>query len=63
MIARPPRYYDKLFDLTDSDSFAIIKARRVNAALANPDNDYERRAVKEKVQQARFKKLIRPIEI
>lgn len=63
MIARPPRYYDKLFDLTDSDSFAIIKARRINAALANDDNDYERRAVKEKVQQARFKKLIRPIEI
>lgn len=60
---RPPRYYDKLYDLEDSRSMARIKAEREERALAHSnDNTPERLAVREVVLHARCKKLIRSYE-
>lgn len=62
LVARPPRYYDRLFDLTDSESFAIVKAKRKLSAKDRPDNSFERLAVRERVLQLKLKSCVRPIE-
>lgn len=59
---RPPRYYDKIYDLDHPDVFRGVKARRKYRAAKNPDGTYERLHVRETVQLARLKKLIRPYE-
>lgn len=60
--ARPPKYYDALFDLEDPELFARIKERRKNKAKNNPNNEFERLEVREKVQKAKLKKLVRQFE-
>lgn len=62
MKARPPKYYDKLFDLQDSSTFCQIKEKRVNLAKLSKHNSPERLAVREAEQVLKFKKLIRPYE-
>lgn len=59
---RPPRYYDKLYDLDHPDVFRGVKARRKYKASKSPDGTYERLHVRETVQLAKLKKLIRPYE-
>lgn len=63
LICKPPRYYDKIFDLTNADLLIKIKAKRTQKAKLNCENNsYERLDVRERVQKARFEKLIRPLE-
>lgn len=62
VVAKPPKYYDRLYDLTDHDSFVRIKLRRRTAAKERPDNSYERLTVRERVQVLKSRKLVRPLE-
>lgn len=60
---RPPRYYDSIYDLYDSDSFATIKKKRMlrlNDHLG--DLTPERLSAREEVQLSRFSQLKRSYE-
>ena len=62
IIARPPKYYDKLFDLQDSDNFSRIKSKRVKMAKLSVHNTADRLYAREQCHLASSAKLIRPIE-
>lgn len=62
MIARPPKYYDRIYDLQENESFCRIKEKRVNMAKLSLHNSPERLAIREAVQKLQFAKLIRPYE-
>ena len=62
LIARPPKYYDNLYDLKDSEKMRRIRVSRRLKAESSGDNTYERRLVKEKIQYRKFEKLVRPYE-
>lgn len=62
MVARPPRYYDRIYDLTDHLAFAKIKARRIKRAKGSDDNCLSRLSVREACQVEKAKKLYRKFE-
>jgi len=62
LIAKPPKYYDKIYDLTDHSLFCKIKAKRVLQAKGSDDNCLSRLAVREVVQKRRAEKLVRKFE-
>lgn len=58
-----PVYYDKIYDLTNPQEMANIrKARQRRAAEHKEDQTPDRLAVREEVQLARFRKLVRSFE-
>jgi len=60
---RPPKYYDRQYELTDPKTFRNIRgARVVRAKTHADDNTPERLSDREKVQQAQAKQLPRNIE-
>lgn len=60
---RPPKYYDRIFESTNPDMLKDIKERRkLYAEEHRFDSEPERLSVREKVQQLKLEKLIRPIE-
>nr|QJB19643.1 MAG: replication initiator protein [Microvirus sp.] len=61
-VARPPKYYDKIFDLTNHEVFSKIKNRRILKAKESEDNCLYRLAAREGVQKARMEKLVRKFE-
>lgn len=69
MQIRPPRYYDKLFDLENPDEMAKIKAKRQHAALVSAFNkaqqtnliEVDRLQVEESALTARLKSLERKL--
>lgn len=62
-LCMPPRYYDKLRQDVDPDSFAKAKLVRVERALLRADdNTYARLRVKEKCMDARIRLLVRNLE-
>lgn len=54
---RPPRYYDKLFDLTNHEKMVSISEKRLKKAKENPDNSFQRLKVKEAIKMEQFKRL------
>ena len=59
----PPRYYSNLYELEDPVGFSELKAKRMDSAKEfSFDNSMPRLRDREKVQKARFSKLIRPYE-
>lgn len=66
---RPPRYYDKLFDIDAPEEMSKIKAKRQHAALVDAFNksqqteliDVDRLAVEESALMARIKSLERKL--
>ena len=56
---RPPRYYDKLFDLDNPAGFSEIREKRILKAKQSVDNTPDRLAVREGVQIAKANMLIR----
>ena len=66
---RPPRYYDRLFDLDNPDQMAKIKAKRQHDALVDAYNkslqtnliEPDRLAVEEAALTARIKSLERKL--
>jgi hypothetical protein len=60
---RPAKYYDELYDRMNHGELSRIKIKRVEKAKAYAkDITPKRLRVREKVQQLKSKKLIRPIE-
>ncbi len=60
---KPPKYYDKIFDLTYSKGFNMIKGMRERRAKKHAaDNTPERLQVKEICQKAKLKLLTRGYE-
>lgn len=75
IVCKPPRYYDSLYDNIEPDEMKLIRYRRKKSSCEisslgefispYPNTDEassDRLEVKEKVQKARAKKLIRPVE-
>ncbi len=57
---RPPRYYDKLYEITNPDDLARIKLEREEKALKHAANNTpERLKVRETIQKAKAKRLPR----
>lgn len=69
MKAKPPKYYDKLYDITNHDEMEIIKIRRKKTqenAERNKDQRTtktraERRKIQERTNQEKNRKLIREL--
>lgn len=60
---RPPRYYDRQYELTDPEDFEMLKLKRLEASKAHADdNTPERLAVKEKVFAAQLSQLTRNVD-
>lgn len=60
---KPPRYFDKLYDVINPDDMARIKEERIAGAIVNiEDNVPARLEVKEELQLLKAKKLIRGYE-
>ncbi len=57
---RPPRYYDKQYEITNPDDLASLKlARERNAQRHRDNNTPERLAVRETIQETRLRQLPR----
>ena len=59
---KPPKYYEKLYEMQDFEKLCCIKSIRKIKAKMSTDNTHERLLVREKVQIARFQKLPRILE-
>jgi len=59
---KPPKYYDKIYDLTDPKNLSNVKAERINNARGNPNNTPEQLAVKREITSIRARNLIRSLE-
>ncbi len=59
---RPPRYYDKLYEMTNPDELAIIKEKREQQANKHAANNTpERLKVREYIQEQKSKLLLRTL--
>ena len=61
MKLRPPKYYDKLYDIDNPAGFLEIKAKRELKAKESIDNTPERLEVREAVQRSKYDRLIRKL--
>lgn len=61
--AKPPKYYDSRYELTNPDDFKAMKDRRRNTAKKHEDNNtFDRLRVREEIQELKAKQLIRSYE-
>lgn len=61
---KPPKYYDSLFDLHNPELMRSIKAERCEQLKKHADNNTpDRLNVRERIQQLKAEKLIRPLEV
>ena len=58
---RPPKYYDKLYDVTHPEEMEVVKRKR-RQSINKEDNTYDRLEVKEYLQKRSFNQLKRIIE-
>lgn len=62
VLARPARFYDKIYERMDKDAFEVLKSLRKKKASENTDNTRERLEVKERLQNLKFKQIKRSYE-
>lgn len=59
---RPPRFYDKQFEITNADHFLLLKRRRTRAAIKHADNNTPSRLkVRETIQKRKADQLLRKL--
>lgn len=58
----PPKYYDKRYELTNPQDFAIIKKKRIDRAKASPDNTPDRLKARHDILRRKLTKLKRGYE-
>lgn len=58
----PPKYYDKLYELTEPQKFASLKLARTDRANADTNNTPERLAARREILQRKLKRLPRSYE-
>ena len=61
-LCKPPRFYDKLFEIDCPDKFEQIKEARRQKAINNPENTVSRRKVKQELTTIRQSKIGRSYE-
>lgn len=61
-LAKPPKYYDSLFELDNPSRLALLKNRRKEYAKNNPENTEERRAVKAELAAIKLNQTSRTYE-
>lgn len=61
-LCKPPRFYDKLFEIDFPDKFEQIKEARRQKAIENPENNEHRRKVKQELTSIRQSKIGRSYE-
>lgn len=60
---RPPKYYDRLYEVCDSRSYKDMRAKRITRARCHTDNNTSSRLrVRETVQKARIERLPRNLD-
>lgn len=59
---KPPKYYDRLFEVDSPDEFAIVLKKREESAKANRDNSPDRLKVKKIVKLSQIQQLKRRYE-
>lgn len=62
-VARPPKYYDKIYDLQKKDFWRIRLIRQLKANIYSRDTTLRRLCDREAVQILRSRKLIRSLEV
>lgn len=62
LICRPPRYYDRLYDLQQPETMADLKRQRKHRAQENTNNTPERLEARERVAQVKQKRLVRNVQ-
>lgn len=60
--SKPPRYYDKQYEIANPEHFGIIKEVRKREAGKSPHNSPERLRVREKIKKAQISKLKRGLK-
>lgn len=58
----PPKYYDRHFELTNPEEFALLKQKRIDRAKADPNNTPERLASRHDILKRKLTKLERGYE-
>lgn len=59
---RPPKFYDRLYEIDDEVGYELVKARRKAEAKKYADNQTpERLRVREAVKKAQISRLVRPL--
>lgn len=61
-LAKPPAYYDAIYEGVNPSHFQKLKAERRRQALLNPDNNDDRRAVKAEIAKLKQAKIPRHYE-
>lgn len=59
---KPPRYYDTLYEIENTDHMQQIKANRMQYAKQATDNTFERLKTREESQEIRQSRITRKIE-
>lgn len=62
-VAKPPRYYDKVFSAISPVHFEVISKKRTKAAVNNPDMSAARLSVRSRSASLRAKNTIRRMEV
>lgn len=57
-----PKYYDRVYELTNPKEYGSVRSLRISNARGNPDNSPRRLEARERVQQAKMHLLERPFE-
>lgn len=60
--AKPPKYYDNLYDIDNPDHMKVLKEKRKAAALAKPELDYKRQEALDELQRLKLKRVPRKYE-
>lgn len=57
-----PKFYDRCYELTNPDTFGVIKSFRIDKAKKNPDNSPERLKVRHEVAKNVYKTCVRKLK-
>ena len=60
--AKPPKYYDNLYDVDNPERMRLLKDKRKAAALLKPELDYKRQEALDECQRLKLKQVSRKYE-
>lgn len=61
-VIKPPKYYDKLYDIDNPDKMRDIRLKRLEVAKASPEFDYQRQEVLDMCQRLKLARNPRKME-
>lgn len=61
--AKPPKFYDSKYELTNPEEYVVMKEKRkITAQRHSENNSFDRLRVREEIQEIKAKQLIRSYE-